>query len=462
MPGGSGYPLDSYTKGFSLHGILLPQALPGAQDIQRQGSYVVSDDMRNLSLAYTAQKPDQWTTTQEWESDPAVLRNMDKNEAPPRPAKLWMERMLPHKYGPDKGKPIVNTNAVISHSGSLPDYPRVTDDAKKSSPEELEKKVQAALAMDMGSVPVRPKRGERSYDPPSVKSDPVEQLLTLEAKKWVVPTAKLSMVKIPAGTFMMGSPEKEAGRSQDEAQREVTISKPFYMGVVEVTQEQYLDLMVPDYHQGGYLKAFWGYSTPEVHQGGPYYTAGRVIPDTDVFPMDSVTWDKANAFCEKLNAAESKAGRLPKGYAYRLPTEAEWEYACRAGTKGSFNVEGEVERELFTTFRRVNGKSDLAGNKMPNKWGLYDMHGNMYEWCLDMYGPYDAKETTDPVRKAGADKSEARRIARGGCFLSNELTRPTEQQEYRYIRSASRNSFLPGNIYGILGFRVVLAPKVGI
>ncbi|MFC1601089.1 SUMF1/EgtB/PvdO family nonheme iron enzyme [Candidatus Sumerlaeota bacterium] len=429
------------------------------KDIQRQGSYIVSDDMRNLSLAYTAQKPDDWTTTQEWKSDPAVLRNMNGYEEAPRPAKLWMERMMPDKYGPDKGKPIVNSNSVISHSGSLPDYPRVTDDAKQSSPEELEKKVQAALAMDMGSVPVRPKRGERSYDPPSVKSDPVEQLLTLEAKKWVVPTAKLSMVKIPAGTFMMGSPEKETGRSQDEAQREVTLSKPFYMGVVEVSQEQYLDLMVPDYHQGGYLKAFWGYSTPEVHQGGPYYTAGRVIPDTDVFPMDSVTWDKANAFCEKLNEAESKAGRLPKGYAYRLPTEAEWEYACRAGTKGSFNVEGEVDRKLFTTFRMVNDKPDLAGNKMPNEWGLYDMHGNMYEWCLDMYGPYDPKHTTDPVRKAGTDKSETRRIARGGCFLSNELTRPTEQQEYRYIRSASRNSFRPDSIYGILGFRVVLAPK---
>ncbi len=253
------------------------------KDIQRQGSYIVSDDMRNLSLAYIAQKPEQWTTTQEWESDPAVLRNISGGyEDAPRPAKLWMERMMPHKYGPNKGKPIVNTNAVISHSGSLPDYPRVTDDATKSSPEELEKKVLAAMAMEMGSVPVRPQRGERSYDPPSVKSDPVEQLLSLEAKTWVVPTAKLSMLKIPAGTFLMGSPEKEIGRSQDEAQREVTISKPFYMGIVEVTQEQYLDLMVPDYHQGGYLKAFWGYSTPEIHQGGPYFTAGRVIPDTDV------------------------------------------------------------------------------------------------------------------------------------------------------------------------------------
>ena len=431
------------------------------KDIQRQGSYIVSDDMRNLSLAYIAQKPEQWTTTQEWESDPAVLRNISGGyEGAPRPAKLWMERMMPHKYGPDKGKPIVNSNAVISHSGSLPDYPRVTDDATKSSPEELEKKVLAAMAMDMGSVPVRPQRGERSYDPPSVKSDPVEQLLSLEAKTWVVPTAKLSMLKIPAGTFLMGSPEKEIGRSQDEAQREVTISKPFYMGIVEVTQEQYLDLMVPDYHQGGYLKAFWGYSTPEIHQGGPYFTAGRVIPDTDVFPMESVTWDKANAFCKKLNAAESKAGRLPKGYAYRLPTEAEWEYACRAGTKGKFNVEGEVDRKLFSTFRKVNDKPDLAGNKRPNQWGLYDMHGSMYEWCLDMYGPYDPKDTTDPVRKSGTDKSETRRIARGGCFLSNELTRPTEQQEYRYIRSASRNNFEPDSIYGILGFRVVLAPKV--
>ncbi|MDE0839130.1 MAG: DUF6055 domain-containing protein, partial [Kiritimatiellae bacterium] len=280
------------------------------KDIQRQGSYVVSDDMRNLSAAYTAQKADQWTTTQEWESDPAALRNIRGGyEDAPQPAKLWMERMLPHKYGPDKGKPIVNTNAVISHSGSLPDYAGVTDDAKQSSPEALEEKVLAALTMDMGSVPARPKKGARSYDPPSVTSDPVEQLLTLEAKTWVVPTATLSMVKIPAGTFMMGSPGTETGRSQDEAQREVTLSKPFYMGVVEVTQEQYLQLMVPDYHQGGYLLAFWGYSTPEVHQGGPYFTAGRVIPDTDVFPMDSVTWDKANAFCEKLNAAESKAGR---------------------------------------------------------------------------------------------------------------------------------------------------------
>ena len=365
---------------------------------------------------------------------------------------------MPYRYGPDKGKPMQNHQAVISHAGSLPDAAAAEATGAEASPEELEQKVRDVLAMDMGELPLLPKKGQRSYDPPAVASDPVEKLKKLEAKKWVVPTANISMVKIPAGQFVMGSPKDEVGRADNEVQHEVTISRPFYMGIVEVTQEQYIDMMLPDYAQYGYKKGAWNYSVSEIHQGGPTHVAGRMLADTDVNPMDSVSWAKAMAFCKQLTAAEAKAGRLPKGYVYRLPTEAEWEYACRAGTKGSFNVEGE-ELEVFATVKPKMwiGKPERAGWRRPNAWGLYDMHGNMYEWCLDAYGPYESKAVKDPLRTS--DEPDCRRVARGGAFVSGTSEDTAERN--RYIRSASRNHFVADGIYSIVGFRVVLAPEVG-
>ena len=412
-------------------------------------------------VAAEIQNPEHWTKKANWwteNSSPAGLEGQTY-ENTTQTAKDWMERMMPYRYGPDKGKPMQNQQAVISHAGSLPDVPTAEEPRAKVSPEELEKRVRDVLAMDMGDVPLVPGKGKRSYDPPAVKSDPVEKLKKLDAEKWVVPTAKLSMVKIPAGQFVMGAPKDEVGRADNEVQHEVAISRPFYMGIVAVTQEQYIQMMIPDYVQYGYKKGAWGYSITEIHQGGPHYTAGRMLADTDVNPMDSVSWAKAMAFCKKLTAAEAKAGRLPEGYVYRLPTEAEWEYACRAGTKGAFNVEGE-ELKVFATVRPRMwiGQPERAGWRKPNAWGLHDMHGNMYEWCLDAYAPYPSTGSpqVDPLRTS--DEPDCRRVARGGSFRSGTSEDIAERN--RYIRSASRNHFVADGVCPIVGFRAVLAPEI--
>jgi formylglycine-generating enzyme required for sulfatase activity len=187
-------------------------------------------------------------------------------------------------------------------------------------------------------------------------------------------------------------------------------------------------------------------------------------------PMECVTWPRSIDFCKKLNKIESKAGRLPAGYEYRLPTEAEWEYACRAGTNTPFNIAeadfDKIQKIYETTSKdpkydglrsfaymtamhpRLSLTGKVGGNRKPNAWGLYDMHGNVYEWCLDTMKPYSAGAKTDPVVLGPGDK-----IIRGGGIG----TAP------RFLRSAARYA-VPKDIdyYGMLGLRLVLAPKVAV
>ena len=171
-------------------------------------------------------------------------------------------------------------------------------------------------------------------------------------------TIGMSFKLIPAGEFMMGSPESEEGRDPDvEAQRAVRIPSAFSIGVHEVTQSQYESVM------GAKASTFKGANNP----------------------VESVSWNDAVAFCAKLSSlpAEVAAGRV-----YRLPTEAEWEYACRAGTTTAYSF-GDDEKDLgkYAWFGDNSGKRTHAvGEKLPNDWGLYDMHGNVWEWCSDADG----------------------------------------------------------------------------
>jgi len=297
----------------------------------------------------------------------------------------------------------------------------------------------------------------------------------LEVKDWNVPGIDLKLKLIQPGSFTMGSPETEPDRRDDEVQHKVTISKPFYMGIYEVTQKQYYDLMLP-----GYDHESWRYCRGPIHdgtalfyrsrKGRSHYVGGKLNLQ---HPMECVTWHKAMQFCDKINEAERKAGRLPKGYVYRLPTEAEWEYACRAGTTGSYNIEPEKtdaeylrSADYIKPFANVTaGKPFDVGERKPNAWGLYDMHGNVYEWCLDWYGPYPTGEATDPTGPAEGEK----RVARGGCFNGvaphsppGVLSRANIYEGMSpFLRSASRYQFSPEiYFYPIIGFRVVLAPEV--
>ncbi len=306
----------------------------------------------------------------------------------------------------------------------------------------------------------------------------VAAVKSFAAPSFLVPkSGGIRMVLIKPGTFTMGSPPSEVGRGDDETQHEVTISKPFYMAETETTHAQYLPIMWPSFRPILVGRGRYGYSVPELHQGGSFLTIERQRRDLSRRAMDGMTWEDAVEFGRKVTAIERAAGRLPEGYVYRLPTEAEWEYACRAGTTGPFNVE--VDKLLLFAvcggFAGCNGDrfhlppplhgdapQEVAGARRPNARGLYDMHGNLYEWCHDWYGPYPKGPVTDPIGPAEPSIAE-RRVARGGCFLSGQAAQylgDVPGVAVRYLRSASRNAFRRDHQMRINGVRLVLAPEI--
>jgi formylglycine-generating enzyme required for sulfatase activity len=212
---------------------------------------------------------------------------------------------------------------------------------------------------------------------------------------------------IPAGTFTMGEGDKAHG---------VTLTKSFKMGVHEVTQAQYEQVM------GVNPSHFKGANNP----------------------VEMVSWNDAVEFCRKLSELPSEKAA---GHVYRLPTEAEWEYACRAGTttKFSFGDDGSEAGDYAWYNDNANHKTHPVGSKQPNAWGLYDMHANASEWCQDWKEDYPAGAVTDPTGPASASY----RVFRGGCWdLTAEL-----------CRSAYRYRDYPTARYNNLGFRVCLSPS---
>jgi formylglycine-generating enzyme required for sulfatase activity len=230
------------------------------------------------------------------------------------------------------------------------------------------------------------------------------------------------MVRVPAGTFTMGSPTTEPDRDPDEGpQTQVMISHDFWISQYVVTQEEYLSVM----------------------GSNPSYFTG----DTKR-PVEQVSWHEATNYCSELTMRQRAAGQLPNGYVYRLPTEAEWEYACRAGNTTRFGYgEDPVYTQLgnYAWYDANSGSvTHPVGQKQPNAWGLYDMHGNVYEWCGDWYGTYPGVIVTDP--KGAATGSY--RVMRGGCWYYGA----------KYCRSANRGSSSPDIRHSSVGFRLVLTP----
>ncbi|MBZ0263184.1 SUMF1/EgtB/PvdO family nonheme iron enzyme [bacterium] len=189
-------------------------------------------------------------------------------------------------------------------------------------------------------------------------------------------------VDIPTGSFMMGSPSNEKDRDNDETQHRVTISKSFQMMTTEVTQSMWVSVM----------------------GSNPSYFKG------DNLPVERVSWTDCQEFIKKLNQRDPGKG-------YRLPTEAEWEYACRAGTTTRFNT-GDSDSDLALTgwySGNSGSKTHPVGQKEPNAWGLYDMHGNVWEWCSDWKGDYPSGSVTDPTGPSGPS-SGTYRVLRGGSW----------------------------------------------
>ena len=212
--------------------------------------------------------------------------------------------------------------------------------------------------------------------------------------KTVTNTIGMELIELPAGTFTMGSPAGEKERGNNEGQVAVTLTKPFWLGKTEVTQGQFKKVMGTE---------------PWANQSGVQIGEDNAA--------SYVSWNDATAFCQELTGLEHKAGKLKVGEVYRLPTEAEWEYACRAGTKTTFSF-GDDEKQLGQ-YAWFEGNAESAGEKYahtvglkkPNPWGLHDMHGNVWEWCSDWHGT-GLSGGTDPVGPGGGSD----RVLRGGSL----------------------------------------------
>ena len=228
------------------------------------------------------------------------------------------------------------------------------------------------------------------------------------------------MVWIPPGEAFIGSSSEERDRGLDEGpQAKAVIARGFWMGKFEVTQREFMAVMgVNPSHYTGDLN----------------------------HPVDKVSWQEAMEYCSKRTAREEEAGTLPEGFFYRLPTEVEWEYACRAGsiTRFSFGDDRDYARLGAYAWFNVNSGSEThpVGLKKANPWGLHDMHGNVWEWCLDHWNGSGSEETSS------SDSRGSLRGARGGSWL----------YEGRFCRSANRDAYFPTNRCSDLGFRIVLAP----
>jgi len=259
----------------------------------------------------------------------------------------------------------------------------------------------------------------------------------LEIEVAAPPPASLNMVPIASGTFQMGSPETPLNvapyfnLTQEQPVHGVTITQPFWMGRDEVTQAEFQTVIG---------------SNPSFHQGASW-------PNAVNRPVEEVSWNQAVAYCDALTVQEAAAGRLPSGYEYRLPTEAEWEYCCRAGATTEFHygstlVCGQANFG-YSHHSLINcgiGQTAVVGSYAANAWGLHDMHGNVAEWCLDSWDGatnYPAGSVSDPYVTSGP-----LRVFRGGALSSNSSL----------CRAAKRRGVGPDQMAFNLGFRVVCAP----
>ncbi len=224
---------------------------------------------------------------------------------------------------------------------------------------------------------------------------------------------------VPAGEFMMGSPDDDADRHPDEVPRhKIRITKPFYIGVTEVTQKQWFTVM-----------------------GTKPWEGLEYVMESDACAATYVSWDDAVDYCRRLSVLDGKQ--------YRLPTEAEWEYACRGGNSTAHSFGSDANELKNYAWFRENAE-DIGemhardvGGKRANPFGLYDMHGNVWEWCSDWFGPYTANSTVDPV----GPSTGLNRVFRGGGWRHSS----------KFCRSAFRGNVEPSICYSDLGFRVVMS-----
>ncbi len=238
---------------------------------------------------------------------------------------------------------------------------------------------------------------------------------------FLIPELEMTFVRIHAGEYDMGSPATEIGRDSDEAHHRVRITRDFYMQTTEVTQAQWIIVMREDDNPSNFQEC--GLNCP----------------------MDSVSY---NVIVEQFLPIFNEVYAGPNHC--RLPTEAEWEYAARAGSQSRFYF-GDSDEALqeYAWFRNNSGRSPHpVAEKRPNAWGLYDMYGNLREWCRDWYGNYEFNSTTDAVIDPQGPDNGERRVLRGGGWFN----------QAKVCRSANRYNSEPFNSNAIWGFRLVCTP----
>jgi sulfatase modifying factor 1 len=298
---------------------------------------------------------------------------------------------------------------------------------------------------------------------------------------WVLPlgaTTSVKMAWIPPGTFLMGSAAAEALHRSDEAPTtSVRLSKGYWLGTTMVTIGEWkaltgsgvraqLERALRDdtlYDFGGTRQTWRAY----MHFAADADPRAYLTGESDEVPMYYVSWQDAVSYCKELNARERAAGRLPPHYEYALPTEAQWEYAARAGTTAAsyagdvqaidrgVSTLGEIAWYDANSAHQYEGRGwPINGNpagphpvasKRPNAWGLYDMAGNLWEWCRDWYGTYPGGRVVDPL----GPRSGLTRVNRGGSFGSGAAE----------VRSAARAGNPPEEASAFRGFRLALVPQ---
>jgi len=263
---------------------------------------------------------------------------------------------------------------------------------------------------------------------PSPSTDPKDDVEGTDSKPnyFIKSALDLEMIWVEPGTFTMGSPKREVGRMGNETQHEVTLTKGFYLGKYEVTQEQYEKVMGKN---------------PSRFKGNK-------------LPVEMVSWNDAVTFCEALTKMELQNNYGRDDYSenkintgsweFNLPTEAQWEYACRAGTTTAYSW-GDTISTSDANYNNTNryplkGRTTNVGSYKANPWGFFDMHGNVWEWTADLYGNYPKSSVIDPR----GPSHDSARVTRGGSWYHSSSN----------PRSASRSYGNPRPTIGILGFRV--------
>jgi formylglycine-generating enzyme required for sulfatase activity len=304
------------------------------------------------------------------------------------------------------------------HQGSSGLLQKATEETKKINL--AYERIRKIFGATRGSSPEKPKR-EKSARRKNSSPPPVQ------GQSYVIPSCGIKLNWTAPGCFLMGSSLNEAGRSNDEGpQTKVTISHGFWLGIFAVTQDEWKNI----------AEDVIGLNAE------PSYFRGERLP------VEQVSWHDCQNWLQALNEIEQEANRLPPGFRYRLPTEAEWEFACRAGTSTAYDF-GEAEAALADhAWFSANSASrtHTVGEKKANKWGFHDMHGNVWEWCEDWYGALAGGNISDPKGPVRG----MNRVFRGGSW---GVAASRCRSAYRVWNKPIYRDYT-------LGFRVALAPTV--